>query len=98
MNRPFPNSGFDRPMNRRQMLRRFANGFGMLGLAGLLSDDFISSVLAERKSSPLTLKPPPFPAKAKRGLFLFMSGWSTHPHTFDPQPPDPLCHRTTPPP
>jgi len=86
MNRPFPNSVFDRPMNRRQMLRRFANGFGMLGLAGLLSDDFISSVLAEGKSSPLTLKPPQFPAKVKRVIFLFMSGGPSHVDTFDPKP------------
>src|SRR5256885_6307580 len=86
MNCLLPHSGFDRPMNRRQMLRRFANGFGMLGLAGLLSDDFISSVLAEEKSSPLTLKPPQFPAKAKRVIFLFMSGGPSHVDTFDPKP------------
>src|SRR5437762_461911 len=86
MNRPFPNSVFDRPMNRRQMLRRFANGFGMLGLAGLLTDDFIGSVLAEGKASPLTLKPPQFPAKAKRVIFLFMSGGPSHVDTFDPKP------------
>ena len=77
MNCLLPHSGFDRPMNRRQMLRRFANGFGMLGLAGLVTDDFISSVLAEGKASPLTLKPPQFPAKAKRVIILFMSGGPT---------------------
>src|SRR5207247_3584807 len=86
MNRPFPNSVFDRPMNRRQMLRRFANGFGMLGLAGLLTDEFIGSVLAEGKASPLTLKPPQFPAKANRVIFLFMSGGPSHVDTFDPKP------------
>src|SRR5947207_8097183 len=58
----------------------------MLGLAGLLSDDFISSVLAEGKASPLTLKPPQFPAKAKRVIFLFMSGGPSHVDTFDPKP------------
>ncbi|HKI71248.1 MAG TPA: DUF1501 domain-containing protein [Verrucomicrobiae bacterium] len=86
MNCLLPHSGFDRPMNRRQMLRRFANGFGMLGLAGLVTDDFISSVLAEGKASPLTLKPPQFPAKAKRVIFLFMSGGPSHVDTFDPKP------------
>src|SRR2546429_8029893 len=58
----------------------------MLGLAGLLADDVISSVLAEGKSSPLTLKPPQFPAKAKRVIFLFMSGGPSHVDTFDPNP------------
>ena len=86
MNPLLPDGGFRQPLNRRQMLRRFANGFGMLGLAGLLSDDFIGRVLAEGKSNPLTVRPPPSPAKAKRVIFLFMSGGPSHVDTFDPKP------------
>ncbi len=75
------------PMTRRQMLRRFASGFGLLGLANLLSEDFLSSVLAaENSASPLSVKPSPFPAKAKRIIFLFMSGGPSHVDTFDPKP------------
>ena len=33
--------------NRRQMLRAFANGFGMIGLAGLLSQESLASVVAD---------------------------------------------------
>src|SRR5713101_6343032 len=74
-------------MNRRQMLRRFANGFGMLGLAGLLAEDFASSLFADAASgNPLTLRPSHYPAKAKRVIFLFMSGGPSHVDTFDPKP------------
>src|SRR6266851_1753582 len=74
-------------MNRRQMLRRFANGFGMLGLAGLLAEDFASSLFADAApGNPLTLRPPHYPAKAKRVIFLFMSGGPSHVDTFDPKP------------
>ncbi len=76
------------PMSRRQMLRRFASGFGMLGLAGLLAEDMVSGVLAadDPAANPLLVKPPQFPAKAKRIIFLFMSGGPSHVDTFDPKP------------
>ncbi len=76
------------PISRRQMLRRFASGFGMVGLAGLLAEDLVSSVLAGESSSanPLSVKPPQYPAKAKRIIFLFMSGGPSHVDTFDPKP------------
>ncbi len=75
-------------MSRRQMLRRFASGFGMLGLAGLLAEDFMSNTFAADGpgANPLLVKPPQFPAKAKRIIFLFMSGGPSHVDTFDPKP------------
>jgi hypothetical protein len=79
--------GLPVPMTRRQMLRRFANGFGMLGLAGLLADDFLSRALAaSAAANPLALRPPRFPAKARRVIFLFMSGGPSHVDLFDPKP------------
>ncbi len=80
--------GLRLPMSRRQMLRRFASGFGMLGLAGLFAEDFVSGVLAAdaAPANPLLVKPPQFPAKAKRIIFLFMSGGPSHVDTFDPKP------------
>jgi hypothetical protein len=68
------------PPNRRALLRTFANGFGMLGLASLLSDE-----AAAAPADPLAVKPPMFPARAKRVIFLFMSGGPSHVDTFDPK-------------
>jgi hypothetical protein len=73
------------PLSRRQALRRFANGFGMIGLAGLLAEDFFASAVAA-SANPLLIKASHFPAKAKRIIFLFMSGGPSHVDTFDPKP------------
>jgi hypothetical protein len=67
-------------ISRRQMLRSVANGFGMLGLAG---------VLAEARGDtldPLAAKPAPRAPKARRVIFLFMGGGPSHVDLFDPKP------------
>jgi len=63
------------------MLRRFANGFGLLGLAGLCGDELLAAAV-----NPLAQQPPLFPGRAKRIIFLFMSGGPSHVDTFDPKP------------
>ena len=68
--------------NRRQMLRTFANGFGMIGLASLLAKEN----RAAEAVNPLAPKAPHFEPKAKRLIFLFMSGGPSHVDTFDPEP------------
>ncbi|MBU6402706.1 MAG: DUF1501 domain-containing protein, partial [Verrucomicrobia bacterium] len=70
------------------MLRRFANGFGLLGLAGLLAEDSVAQALADLavRTNPLAVKPAQFPARARRIIFLFMSGGPSHVDTFDPKP------------
>ena len=79
--------GFSRAlMSRRQMLRRFANGFGMLGLSGLLAEDVLYSAQAAEPFNPLALRPAMLPARAKRLIFLFMSGGPSHVDLFDPKP------------
>jgi hypothetical protein len=85
---PNSHSGGGLLISRRQMLRRFASGFGMLGLAGLLAENLITDVLAagSPQTSPLLVKPPQFPARAKRIIFLFMSGGPSHVDLFDPKP------------
>jgi len=70
-------------VNRRGMLQHFANGFGMLGLAGLLADEARAHPSTD---DPLTVKAPHYPARAKRLIFLFMSGGPSHVDTFDPKP------------
>jgi hypothetical protein len=82
--------------NRRQMLRTFANGFGMIGLGSLLAQDAFASNAVDgwlsnlrdpaRAAHPLTSRAPMFAAKAKRVIFLFMSGGPSHVDTFDPKP------------
>jgi hypothetical protein len=69
-------------LNRRQALTHFANGFGMLALAGLLAEESRAAAPA----NPLALKPPQFTPKAKRVIFLFMSGGPSHVDLFDPKP------------
>ncbi len=79
---PFPDFTSRAPVSRRQMLGQFANGFGLLGLASLLGE----KVFAADAANPLAVKAPPFPAKAKRVIFLFMSGGPSHVDLFDPKP------------
>ena len=74
------------PLSRRQMLKRFASGFGMLGLSSLFAEDFMRTALADVSANPLAVKPPQYAAKAKRVIFLFMSGGPSHVDTFDPKP------------
>jgi hypothetical protein len=69
------------PLSRRQMLRRFANGFGMLGLANLLAASARANAI-----NPLVLKAGHFSPRAKRVIFLFMSGGPSHVDLFDPKP------------
>jgi hypothetical protein len=66
------------------MLAQFANGFGMLGLAGLLADESRGNSVST--DDPLAVKRPHYPARAKRLIFLFMSGGPSHVDTFDPKP------------
>ncbi len=73
-----------RNSSRRQMLRTFANGFGMLGLAGLLAEDSRGDEISA--TNPMAVRPGHFPAKAKRVIFLFMAGGPSHVDTFDPKP------------
>src|SRR4051794_20726194 len=84
----------DMQPTRRQMLRTFANGFGMVGVASLLSRDVFADPApsanrispAPSNANPLSIKPPMFPARAKRVIFLFMSGGPSHVDLFDPKP------------
>src|SRR5262249_25688810 len=57
-------------------------GFGLLALHGLLADE----ARADASADPLAMRPPMFPARAKRVIFLFMSGGPSHVDLFDPKP------------
>ena len=71
-------------LSRRQLLSRSAVGFGSLALASLV-DQHANSATASNEN-PLAARPPHFPARAKRVIFLFMKGGPSHLDTFDPKP------------
>jgi hypothetical protein len=75
MNRHW-NSYLNQTLTRRELLQVSSAGFGSLALAGML----------QASSGPLTVKPPHFPAKAKRVIFLFMHGGPSQVDTFDYKP------------
>ncbi|HMF18527.1 MAG TPA: DUF1501 domain-containing protein, partial [Gemmataceae bacterium] len=63
-------------------------GFGSLALASVFADaGWLAAAPANRtNNNPLAPKPPHFPARAKRLIFLFMNGGPSHVDTFDPKP------------
>ncbi len=67
-------------VSRRQILKQSALGFGSLALTSLLAETAAASV------DPLAPKAPHFPARAKRVIFLFMTGGPSQVDTFDPKP------------
>ena len=62
------------------MLRRMCAGFGMVGMAGLLSP---RALFAREAAAP---RRPHFAPRAKRVIFLFLNGGPSHVDTFDPKP------------
>ena len=80
---------FTGPLSRRELLCRSGLGLGMLGLAGVLSDQgSLAAAPADAAGyrNPLAAHPPHFPVKAKRMIHLFMNGGPSHLDTFDPKP------------
>ena len=57
----------------------------MLGLAAVLDSDY-RSASAATTTSPLSLRPAHFPARAKRVIHLWMNGAPSQVDTFDPKP------------
>jgi hypothetical protein len=72
------------PASRREFLLRSGGGFGALALTYLLGLDRVRA--APAIANPLAPKPPQFPARAKRVIFLFMEGGPSHLDTFDYKP------------
>jgi Protein of unknown function (DUF1501) len=73
MNPPLP--------TRRELLTRAAGGFGAIALAGMLADEAVAD-----SADPLAPRPAHFPARAKRVIFLYMTGGVSHVDTFDYKP------------
>lgn len=78
-------------ISRRQMLRDVGGGFGMLGLtaalqSGLSPADALASDAQPFRSAVSSTLAPHFAPRAKRVIFLFMSGGPSQVDTFDPKP------------
>ena len=75
---------------RREMLWEMGGGFGSVALTALLGNSFFAGTAnaeGEKKPvNPLAPKAPPFPAKAKSVIFLFMYGGPSQVDTFDYKP------------
>src|SRR5690242_5041442 len=79
----------DRFVTRREFLGRCGLGFGMMGLATLLSPQSAAAVaggLSDTANSALAPRAPHFAARAKRVIHLFANGGPSHVDTFDPKP------------
>jgi hypothetical protein len=70
-------------VSRRTILKRSAVGFGSLALASMIADESSAQVSSD---NPLAPKLPHFAARAKRVIFLMMSGGPSQVDTFDPKP------------
>ncbi len=64
------------PVNRRDLLKSSANGFGLLALSALMAD----------RSSGSSPNGRHFSAKAKNVIFCFLDGGVSHVDSFDPKP------------
>src|SRR5437868_12679995 len=76
-------------LSRREILTRIGGGFGTLALASVFADaGWLSAAptSGSRSTNPLAPRPPHFPARARRLIFLFMNGGPSHVDTFDPKP------------
>jgi hypothetical protein len=69
-------------LSRRELLGRIACGFGGVALSALLAEEAAQA----SPGNPLASRPPHFPARARRVIFLFMHGGVSHVDTFDPKP------------
>jgi len=68
-------------LTRREALARMSSGFGMLALAGLMSQPAYAD-----PGSDASPKKPHFKARAKNVIFCYMSGGVSHVDSFDPKP------------
>ncbi len=77
---------FKQPTTRREMLTQCGTGFGALAFMALYGEQAEAAVAAGAAKGPLAVKPPHFPPRAKRVIFVFMHGGPSQVDTFDPKP------------
>ncbi len=67
--------------HRRKFLQSLGSGFGLVALQHLLNQDGYGATV-----DPMAPRPPQFPGKAKRVIFLFQEGAPSQMDLFDPKP------------
>jgi len=72
--------------SRRDFLRATRCGFGSLALSAMLQQEAAASTVKTDDGSPLTAKQSHFPPRAKRIIFLFMSGGPSQMDLYDYKP------------
>ncbi len=80
------NSNIGKRISRREMLRLSSVGFGSVAFMSLLAEEAEADKRAAAPADPLAIKPPMFPARAKRVIFVFLHGGPSQVDTFDPKP------------
>jgi hypothetical protein len=73
-------------ISRRQILAQCANGFGLLALSGLLAETWGAASDGASALNPLAVRAPHHTPRAKRIIFLFMTGGPSQLDLFDPKP------------
>jgi hypothetical protein len=74
-------------VSRRELFQKAAGGFASIALAGILADQQAPNAWgAAALDDPLAPKRPHIPPRAKRVIFLYMTGGVSHVDTFDPKP------------
>jgi hypothetical protein len=71
-------------MNRRELLLKAGNGFGLLGLASLLGQEKL--LAGDETRDPLAPRAPHFKARAKAAIWIFVNGGPSHVDTWDYKP------------
>ncbi len=74
----------DQFLTRRELLERCGMGIGAIALSQLLERPAFAG--DKGYANPLAPKRPPFPARVKRVIHLFMNGGPSQVDTFDPKP------------
>lgn len=74
------------PVSRRRFLQNSSSGFGWLALSAMMAQEQRPVHGATMADGPLAPRPPKFPTKAKRIIFLFMEGAMSLVDTFDYKP------------
>ena len=75
--------------SRRQFLQRAGGGFGLIGLAGLLHQEGLlegPALGADASANPMAARPPHFPGRAKRVIWIFANGGPSQVDTWDYKP------------
>src|SRR5690348_3291114 len=85
---PFPCAGHRAlwAPTRREFVYSLGATIGSVALTALLAQNARAAGAPAPAANPLAPKPPHFPARAKRCIFLMMEGGPSHIDTFDPKP------------